>query len=202
MRFYFILMAFLLVLNTKAQNPDVRLLDAINTPASLKADGFNKFMSNSAVGVLGAVPLTIGISGLICNDKQMVHQAIVIASSVAVAGGVAYVLKYSVNRSRPFEKYSFIGAKVDETNPSFPSMHTSLTFSLATSLSLAYPRWYVIVPAYTYASTVAFSRMYLGVHYPSDVLGGMITGAGSAWITYKANQWLTKKYEKKHAKQL
>jgi membrane-associated phospholipid phosphatase len=35
--------------------------------------------------------------------------------------------------------------------------------------------------------------MYLGVHYPSDVLVGAAVGAGSAWLMYKANKWLFKK---------
>jgi membrane-associated phospholipid phosphatase len=59
---------------------------------------------------------------------------------------------------------------------------------LATSLSLQYPKWYVIAPAYLYAGTVAYSRMDLGVHYPSDVLSGAIIGSGSAYITYKINR--------------
>ncbi|MDO9339524.1 MAG: phosphatase PAP2 family protein, partial [Bacteroidales bacterium] len=56
--------------------------------------------------------------------------------------------------------------------------------------TLAYPKWYIIVPSYTWASTVAYSRMDLGVHYPSDVLIGALVGAGSAYLTYKINQKL------------
>jgi undecaprenyl-diphosphatase len=81
-------------------------------------------------------------------------------------------------------------------SPSFPSGHTSVAFSTATSLYLAYPKWYVAVPAFTYAASVGYSRMYLGVHYPSDVLAGAVIGAGSAWLMYKANKWLFKKKPK------
>jgi membrane-associated phospholipid phosphatase len=64
---------------------------------------------------------------------------------------------------------------------------------LSTSLSVAYPKWYVIAPAYTWAAGVAYSRLALGAHYPSDVLAGAIIGSGSAWLNIKLNQWLNKK---------
>jgi membrane-associated phospholipid phosphatase len=50
-------------------------------------------------------------------------------------------------------------------------------FALATSLSLSYPKCYIIVPSFAWASSVGYSRMDLGVHYPSDVLAGAIVGA-------------------------
>ncbi|MFY7909200.1 MAG: phosphatase PAP2 family protein, partial [Emticicia sp.] len=63
----------------------------------------------------------------------------------------------------------------------------------ATSLSLTFRKWYVVIPAYTWASAAAYSRLHLGVHYPSDVLAGAAIGAGSAWLCYKANRWLQRK---------
>jgi undecaprenyl-diphosphatase len=79
---------------------------------------------------------------------------------------------------RPFESYSDIIKKLDGGGASFPSGRTSAAFATATYLSLEYLKLYVIVPSYSWASSVGYSRMYLGVHYPSDVLGGMIVGVG------------------------
>lgn len=82
-----------------------------------------------------------------------------------------------------------------ESSPSFPSAHTSFSFSLATSVSLAYPEWYVIAPAYLWAGAVGYSRMHLGVHYPSDVLVGAVIGAGSTYLSYRLNDWMDMKWK-------
>ena len=80
---------------------------------------------------------------------------------------------------------------------SFPSGHTSAAFCISTSLALRYRKWYVIAPAYVYAVSVGWARMYQGVHYPSDVLTGALIGTASAWLTYKAQNWMAGRKERK-----
>ena len=58
---------------------------------------------------------------------------------------------------------------------------------------MEYPKWYIIAPSFAWASAVGYSRMHLGVHYPSDVAVGAIIGSGSAYLSYKANKWINKK---------
>jgi membrane-associated phospholipid phosphatase len=139
------------------------------------------------------VPATVAVVGLIDNNKSTLKKSLYLAESAAAATFITYGMKYSFKRSRPFIKNPDLIPAGDGSSPSFPSGHTSVAFSTATSLFLAYPKWYVAVPAFTYAASVGYSRMYLGVHYPSDVLAGAVIGAGSAWLMYKANKWLFKK---------
>jgi membrane-associated phospholipid phosphatase len=139
------------------------------------------------------IPATVTVVGLIDNNKMTLKKGLYLAESAAAATFITYGMKYSFKRSRPYMKIDGLSAAGTGNSPSFPSGHTSVAFASATSLYLAYPKWYVAVPAFTYAAAVGYSRMYLGVHYPSDVLAGAVIGAGSAWLMYKANKWLFKK---------
>jgi membrane-associated phospholipid phosphatase len=178
-----------------SQNIDIRLLRLINSEEILRSDKYFRFISNSnSYFVIGA-PVILAGAGLISGEDKMLRNAFVMAAASVINCAVTYGLKYSINRDRPFETYNDILKKAEAGSPSFPSGHTSSAFATATSLSLAYPRWYVIVPSYAYAGTVAYSRMYLGVHYPSDVAAGALIGAGCAYLTYKVNKALQQKHK-------
>jgi len=166
------------------------MLRSIYSPEQLNSDGFFRLTSNSEAYVAAGIPVGLAVAGLISNDRDLLRNAIVMAAGEALNEGLKFGLKYSINRDRPFETYPDIVRKIAAGGPSFPSGHTSSAFETATSVSLAYPKWYVIVPSYGWAGTVAYSRMHLGVHYPSDVLAGAVIGAGSAYLTYKINQKL------------
>jgi membrane-associated phospholipid phosphatase len=182
-----------------SQNIDIDLLKIIHTPAVLSSDPLFRTISDSHSAVIVVVPLTLGIAGLIEKDEALFVKAVEIGVASAVNLGVTHLLKYSINRPRPYLIYpSDILKKSDGDSGSFPSGHTSAAFATATSLSLNFPKWYVIVPSYLWAGTVGYSRMYLGMHYPSDVLAGALLGAGSAWLTYKVNHWLQTTYKKNY----
>ena len=71
---------------------------------------------------------------------------------------------------------------------SFPSGHTSASFAAATALYLAKERK-LFIPTLMLACLIAFSRMYLYVHYPTDIIGGLLIGIASAYLAY----WCQKK---------
>jgi membrane-associated phospholipid phosphatase len=152
-------------------------------------------VSETTIPVVVGVPVVMGAVSLIQGDDELMKDAIYIGLASGINMGLTYGLKYSINRTRPYNAYpGFIVPDLYEDSPSFPSGHTSGAFATATALSLKYPRWYVVAPAFAWAGYVGYSRMHTGVHYPSDVVAGALLGAGSAWLTYRFNQWLWSKY--------
>ena len=142
--------------------------------------GLMLFLSNSyTYGDIG-VPAGLLAAGIIGNDRQMRENALYIASSTAITYGLNQLIKVIVKRPRPFVQNIKIVPVYQAQEYSFPSGHTSTTISTATALSIAYPKWYVIAPAFLWAGSVGYSRSYLGVHYPTDVAAGALLGAGTA----------------------
>lgn len=181
-----------------SQNIDISILRELNSPETQSTDKIFKFLSNSIDGVIIGAPLALGITGLIEHNDPLLRKSCMIAGADLINLSATMIIKYIVNRERPYDRYPDITKKSAGGSPSFPSGHASSSFATATAFSLALPKWYVIAPSYLWAGAVSYSRMHLGVHYPSDVLAGAIVGTGSAFLSYKANKWLTKHYEKKH----
>ena len=183
-----------------AQNIDINILRDINIDRNKNLDPTFKFVTNTAVPISISTPIIIYSVGLIKKDSSIKKQAVFLGETFLVNAFVTIALKHTIKRNRPFETYADIDQAASSLGRSFPSGHTSLAFATATSLSLAYPKWYVIAPSFVWASTVGYSRMHLGVHYPSDVLAGAIIGSGSAYLSYKVNKWINKKTYKKDNK--
>lgn len=141
-----------------------------------------------------ATPISILAHGYLKKDRVLIRNGYKSAATIVVAMGISTVLKYSVQRQRPSDKYpGEIIVRDHVSTFSFPSGHTTSAFASATSLSLTYKKWYVAVPAFTYAGMMGYSRMRLGVHYPSDVLAGALIGSGTGFLTWKLEQWLRKR---------
>lgn len=135
---------------------------------------------------LMAVPVS---AALAAATRSSYDPTLRLAATQAGATALIYALKGTVRRPRPYRGLEGIEYRAQEHNPdrdpfSFPSGHAGMAFAIATSTALSYPEWYVIVPAYLWASATSVARVWHGVHYPSDIVTGAVLGAGAATLVY------------------
>jgi undecaprenyl-diphosphatase len=112
-----------------------------------------------------------------------------------IQSGVVYGLKFLVQRKRPLvflETLSKLSGSPGEIlDPSFPSAHTLFAFMMATLLATWFPRYRIFF--YIVAAFIGWTRIYLGLHFPTDVIAGGLLGYG---ITRLFLYWIDLRLEK------
>jgi undecaprenyl-diphosphatase len=164
--------------------PDADAVRAVNLGLSSPLmDGTMRVLSGRVLLVaapFAAVPYTYQTRG----PQAALETGGSLAAAELLAGGAGYGLKVLIGRPRPYEADpSLRTPDGPEDTPAMPSNHASLAFGWATVLAADEP--VLFVPAYLLATGIAFSRMYNGVHYPSDLAAGALLGiaAGTAVVT-------------------
>lgn len=195
MKYKFLLLFVLLFAGSlSAQSIDFRMLKKVNEKELPKWDKGMKAVSQS---VFYVSPLSIGgvfVYGALEEDETMIRNGYKSAISIGVSAILTSGLKYLVNRPRPFVTYPNDIIQRSRVGPfSFPSGHTSLAFATATAITLSSRNIYLAIPSYVYAAFVAYSRMRLGLHFPSDILGGMVIGIGSGILTWQLDRMINGK---------
>jgi undecaprenyl-diphosphatase len=119
------------------------------------------------------------------RDRRPPLTALTIALAFGLSSLCSTALKYAVDRPRP--PHPIIDLP---SSPSFPSGHATTAFAAAVATAMLIPslRW----PALILAALVSFSRVYLGVHYPIDIIAGAVLGAavGYAVTSLARRLWL------------
>lgn len=179
---------------------DLRTLENINLTRNFDMDKPLNALSNSADYLAVGIPVGLLTAGFIKGDAALKKEGFNAALTTFATYGVGFVLKKAVDRDRPYIEHPHIKNYREFSGSSFPSGSTSIAFATATNLSMAYPKWYVIVPSALYASTVGYSRLHLGAHYPSDVLAGAAIGMGTAFVSRKLNQLVNNEKKKRKLK--
>lgn len=96
-----------------------------------------------------------------------------------------YILKVLFARARPFALIDALEPLVKlPTDPSFPSGHSNASFAAAFGAARGLSQKWLRTILITMAFLMAFSRLYVGVHYPTDVLAGSLVGFTGSWLVW------------------
>lgn len=157
----------------------VYLRDNVATP---QLDAFFSVFTDLG-GVLAICVITAALA-LFMWSKRMFSRSVVLLLSMGGIAAAVTVLKVIFARERP----SDVGSIITETSFSFPSGHSmgSIGLALAVILLLWPTKWRAValIIGIGYVLLIGFSRLYLGVHYPTDVAAGWLLGAGWVALVY------------------
>jgi undecaprenyl-diphosphatase len=138
------------------------------------------FVAFSRLGTVGAIWILFALAGALLWRRPQLFAHV--TATVLVADLLALGLKQLTGRRRPFlanpGQEPLLGTPLDL---SLPSGHAATSFAGATILALAHRR--SAVPLFVLAALVAWSRVYVGVHYPLDIVAGALLGVGVALVS-------------------
>jgi membrane-associated phospholipid phosphatase len=148
-------------------------------PYSVKA---LQFLSDATTYTSIGMIMVCLIAAAVKRSGSLWKKALSLTIAITIVALTTQGIKSIVQRERPFKKIPAIEKLSTGGDASFPSGHTTEAFAMAAALSLLFRKKEIMIPVYIWAFLVAYSRMALGVHYPSDVLFGAALGTLISWL--------------------
>lgn len=175
------------------QNIDIEILRwiqfSLRNPALTSVFTFITSLGNSGF-------IWIASSLVLIVQKKWRKVGIISLLALLISLLITFAIKLTVMRPRPFMAFEdLVNLIMPSEMNSFPSGHTSSSIACAAVIYKYLPKKWGIT-AYILAFLIAFSRLYVGVHYPSDVIAGALVGWLSAYLAVKLFNWLKPKYLK------
>lgn len=165
---------------------DIELLNWLHNHLIPHSVPVLQFISDTTTLVSITMALLVIIAAIVKRSKSLRLHFFKLVTVLILVLFVTQGLKTLIDRDRPFTTYPNIEKLSSGGDSSFPSGHTMEAFAMATVLSLLFSRRKIIIAVFIWAVLVAYSRMALGVHYPSDVLAGNLIGILIGWVVHRS----------------
>jgi undecaprenyl-diphosphatase len=179
---------------------DTELFLFLNNLGNTSWDGFWRFVTEK----WSSIPLYAFLLYLVFKHygwKGTLVIIVCVALMITATDQIASLFKYGIKRPRP--------CKVEELQPlmryvadgcgrfGYFSAHAASSMAAAVFLGLSLQKWYKYLPflLLLWAVLTGYSRIYLGVHYPLDVISGMAFGGLTGWLFYLLQRWGQKRFK-------
>jgi undecaprenyl-diphosphatase len=140
------------------------------------AHGIAKFYANNGIVLFAVLIVVVYVLAWRRDDHHAIAAAVWAGAAALVALLVGQLVGGPIDRARPYEAMRNVHVLVDRTTDfSFPSDHALVAGSVAVALLFANRRWGIV--GCIAAVVMAFARVYVGAHYPGDVVAGLALGA-------------------------
>ena len=181
-------------------------LNDIDTDALLAVNGLHDAFQDAMWWMVSAkwssLLLVLALVWILLHQNR--RHALLVLAMLALAFLLADqvssgLIKHMVERLRPTHDPS-LGDAVHVVNGyrggmyGFVSSHAANAFAAATFLSLVIRHRIVMISLFTWGLLQCYSRVYLGVHYPGDILGGLIVGILVGWLVWCLMRWIQRRW--------
>ena len=184
----------------------IEYLNGIDADALLAVNGLHDMFQDAFWWMVTAkwssLLLVLALAWILLHQNRR-HALLVLAMlvlSILVADQVSSgLIKHLVERLRPTHDPS-LESMVHVINGyrgglyGFVSSHAANSFAVATLLALVMRHRVVTLSMFTWALLQCYSRVYLGVHYPGDILGGIIVGVLAGWLVWQLMRWIERRW--------
>ena len=184
----------------------IEYLNGIDADALLAVNGLHDMFQDAFWWMVTAkwssLLLVLALAWILLHQNRR-HALLVLAMlvlSILVADQVSSgLIKHLVERLRPTHDPS-LESMVHVINGyrgglyGFVSCHAANSFAVATLLALVMRHRVVTLSMFTWALLQCYSRVYLGVHYPGDILGGIIVGVLAGWLVWQLMRWIERRW--------
>ena len=185
-------------------------LNDIDTDALLAVNGLHDTFQDALWWMVSAkwssMLLVLALLWILLHQNRR-HALLVLAMmvlTIAIADQLSSgMIKHLVERLRPTHDPS-LGDAVHVVNGyrggmyGFVSSHAANSFAIATFMALLMRLRWVTGSLFTWAVLQCFSRVYLGVHYPGDILGGIVVGVLAGWVVWCLMRWIQRRWRLPH----
>ena len=155
------------------------------------------FVGLGRIEMLGAVWIALALAVSLATRRGLLVSlglAVLVAATTFAADAASFGVKDLTSRTRPFVAHREIHPLYVVHSSSFPAGHAATAFAGATLLAYVWPRgtaFFLLL-----AAAIGYSRVYVGVHYPSDVIVGALLGVAVGLAAVAVLAWLRRRRER------